>query len=117
MKDRKPGLLVNFGQFPCSWIRIRIPNKDLDPGQTNNADPCESGSTTLDDKRVIQTVLKFFSFQFQTSFNEKPPAPRSSFKHEISSFSRIEGHIGLLDPYPPTQLNPDSIHVRIQNTG
>jgi hypothetical protein len=35
-KGRKPGL-VNFGQFPCPWIRIRIriPNTDLDPGQPN----------------------------------------------------------------------------------
>ncbi len=40
MKGRKPGLFVNFGQFPCSWIRIRIPNTDADPGG--------SGSTTLE---------------------------------------------------------------------
>ncbi len=33
LKDRKPGLFVNFGQFPCSWILIRIPNTDPDPGQ------------------------------------------------------------------------------------
>ena len=31
MKGRKPGLLLNFGQFLCSWIRIRIPNTDTDP--------------------------------------------------------------------------------------
>jgi hypothetical protein len=31
--DRKPGLFVNFGQFPCSWIRIHIPNTDTDPRQ------------------------------------------------------------------------------------
>jgi hypothetical protein len=31
--DYLPGLLVNFGQFPCSWIRIRIPNTDPDLGQ------------------------------------------------------------------------------------
>ena len=49
---QEPGLLVNFGQFPCSWIRIRIrnPNTDLDPdpGKPNQ---CGSGvgpgSTTL----------------------------------------------------------------------
>jgi hypothetical protein len=28
LKGRKPGLLVNFVQFPCSWIRIRIPNTE-----------------------------------------------------------------------------------------
>jgi hypothetical protein len=27
------GLFVNFGQYSCSWIRIRIPNKEPDPGQ------------------------------------------------------------------------------------
>jgi hypothetical protein len=36
LKCRKPGLFVNFGQFPCSWIRIRIPNPY--PGQPINAD-------------------------------------------------------------------------------
>jgi hypothetical protein len=42
---RKPGLYVNFGQFPCSWIQIRISNKDPpDPGQSNE---CGSGSTTI----------------------------------------------------------------------
>jgi hypothetical protein len=34
-KARKPGLLINFGQFPCSWIRIRISNTDPDPGQSS----------------------------------------------------------------------------------
>ena len=24
-----------FGRFPCSWIRILIPNTDLDSGETN----------------------------------------------------------------------------------
>jgi hypothetical protein len=28
---RKPGLFVNFGRFPCSWVRIRISNWDTDP--------------------------------------------------------------------------------------
>jgi hypothetical protein len=32
----------NFGQFQCSWIRIRIPNSN--PGQPNE---CGSGSTIL----------------------------------------------------------------------
>ncbi len=34
-KGRKPGLFVNFDQFPCSWIRIRIPNMYPNPGQPN----------------------------------------------------------------------------------
>ncbi len=42
LKGRKPGLFINFGQFPCS--RIRIPNFDPDPGHPNEAG---SGSTTL----------------------------------------------------------------------
>jgi hypothetical protein len=29
LKGRKPGLFVNFGKFPCSWIRIRFPIMDL----------------------------------------------------------------------------------------
>ncbi len=39
-----------LGTFPCSRIRIRIPNTDPDPGQSQvNADPgvLGSGSTTL----------------------------------------------------------------------
>jgi hypothetical protein len=45
-KGKKPGLFVNFGQFPCSWIRIRIriTYTDPDAGQPNQ---CGSGSTTL----------------------------------------------------------------------
>jgi hypothetical protein len=35
------GLLIFFGQFRCSWIRIRIPNTDPDPGQPHE---CGSGS-------------------------------------------------------------------------
>ncbi len=36
-EGKKPGLLVNFGQFLCAWIRIRIcvPSTDPDPGQPN----------------------------------------------------------------------------------
>jgi hypothetical protein len=35
LKGRKPGLFVNFGLFPCSWIRIHIPNTDPDLRQQN----------------------------------------------------------------------------------
>jgi hypothetical protein len=48
-KGRKQVLFVNFGQFPCSWIRIRIPDTRIQDSQIN-ADPCGSGSgsgTTL----------------------------------------------------------------------
>ncbi len=40
-------LFVNFGQFPCFWIRIRIHNRanmGPDPGKPNQ---CGSGSTAL----------------------------------------------------------------------
>jgi hypothetical protein len=33
LKGRKPFLFVKFAQFPCSCIRIRIPNTHPDPGQ------------------------------------------------------------------------------------
>jgi hypothetical protein len=39
----KSVLFVNFSQFPCSWIRIRISNPDPDLGEPNQ---CGSGSTT-----------------------------------------------------------------------
>jgi hypothetical protein len=35
LKGRNPVLFVNFGQFPCSWILICIPNTDPDPRQPN----------------------------------------------------------------------------------
>ncbi len=46
LKGRKPGLFVNFGQFPCSWIqiRIRISNTDRIQDTLMNADPSGSGS-------------------------------------------------------------------------
>jgi hypothetical protein len=63
MKGRKkPGLLVNFGQNPCSWIRIRIPNTDPNPGQRN---PCGSGSSTL-------VPRKPFNLGKTISLQEKP---------------------------------------------
>jgi hypothetical protein len=47
LKGKKPGLFVNFGQFPCSWIRIRISNTDPDQGQPNECGPRRIGSTIL----------------------------------------------------------------------
>jgi hypothetical protein len=41
LKGRKPDLFFNFGQFPCSRIRIRIPNTYPDQGMPNK---CGSGS-------------------------------------------------------------------------
>jgi hypothetical protein len=35
LKGRKPGLIVDYAKFQCSWICIRIPNTDPDPGQPN----------------------------------------------------------------------------------
>ncbi len=48
LRGMKPGLIVNFGQFPFSWIRIRIriPNTEPDPRQPNECQS-ESESTTL----------------------------------------------------------------------
>ncbi len=36
--------MLFLSKFPCSWIRIRIPNTDPDLAQPNE---CGSGSTTL----------------------------------------------------------------------
>jgi hypothetical protein len=38
---------LHFSSFWTSWIRIRIPNADPDPGDLLNADPSGSGSETL----------------------------------------------------------------------
>jgi hypothetical protein len=39
LKGCKSGFFANFCKFPCSWIRIRIPNTDPDLGVQNKADP------------------------------------------------------------------------------
>jgi hypothetical protein len=39
LKGRKPGSFVNHGQFPCCWIRIRIPQ-------------CRSGFRTAKSMRI-----------------------------------------------------------------
>jgi hypothetical protein len=39
--------ICKYCKFPYSWITIRIPNTDPDPGSQFNADPCGSRFTTL----------------------------------------------------------------------
>jgi hypothetical protein len=48
----KPVFYINFGKFPCSWIRIRIriPNTDPDPGH-----PTQCGSMRI---RIPNTLLQ-----------------------------------------------------------
>jgi hypothetical protein len=52
LKGWKSGLCVKFGQFPCPWIRIRIPktDPDPDPGEQN-----QGGSMQI---RIRNTVKK-----------------------------------------------------------
>jgi hypothetical protein len=47
-KGRKPGFFLNFGQLPCFWIRILIPNTDPDLGQPN-----ECGSMRIQIRLVV----------------------------------------------------------------
>ncbi len=70
MKGRKSGLFVNFGQFPCYWIRILIPNTDpcgyldLDPQHRGRilSVPLDGGETTLEtdlqDKGSYEGVVR-----------------------------------------------------------
>jgi hypothetical protein len=62
VKERKPVLLVNFGQFPCSWIRIRIPNTDTDPVQ-----PTKCGSRWIQ-IRIHNTAYFIFITQSLKAF-------------------------------------------------
>jgi len=87
LENRNPGFLVNFGQFPSSWIRIRIPKTYPDPGDPQmNADPdpqhChkshEKEGSTLRIKAVIlltkvlvmslHTVIRFVSIMPNLAF-------------------------------------------------
>ncbi len=45
-KGMKTGLFVNIGQYPFSWIRIRIPDTDPDPGLPIQGGSIRSGSTS-----------------------------------------------------------------------
>jgi hypothetical protein len=51
LNGRKPG-----SQFPCSWIRIRIPNIDPDPGQPNQSG---SGSTIHWEKAYVKLGYRY----------------------------------------------------------
>jgi hypothetical protein len=43
--NKRPEMrIICFVWYPCSWIRIRIPDTDPDPGEQNQ---CGSGSETL----------------------------------------------------------------------
>jgi hypothetical protein len=69
LKRQETMFIVNVGQFPSSWIRIRIPNMDLDPGQPN-----ECGSMRI---RIHNTASKIM----QTSANLQKPTRSTSIRH------------------------------------
>jgi hypothetical protein len=51
----KKALAVGFrNKFACSWNRIRIFHADPDPGGKPFADPCESGSETLEEAKQAE---------------------------------------------------------------
>jgi hypothetical protein len=58
-KDRKLGLFVNFDQFPCSWFRIRIPNRILIRDSKIKAYPSGFGSTASQHQFSSQKQLLF----------------------------------------------------------
>jgi len=54
----------NIGQFPCSWIRTHIPNKDSDPWEPSQSG---SGSTTLVTCTKIGSKRPVFKILFLTN--------------------------------------------------
>jgi hypothetical protein len=59
MNGRKPGLLVNFGQFLCSLIRIRNPNTDQDTGHPNQCGGSGSTATLVFGVKKLYFMHKF----------------------------------------------------------
>jgi hypothetical protein len=57
----KPGLIVIFGQFPCSRIRIRIPKTDTDPRL-----PSQCGSMRI---LIPNTGAKYINYIFSEKYN------------------------------------------------
>jgi hypothetical protein len=121
LKGRKPGLFVNFSQFPCFWIQIRISNADPDPRQLNKCGSrwirirntasnwCFENCTCIrlpDTNLVIDEpegiFSSFYCYHWNTPFN----APRigngsayirSLFPHKIKIFRLDWGK--LEDPW------------------
>jgi hypothetical protein len=76
LKGRNPVLLANFGQCPCSWIRIRISNTDPDQIQPN-----EYGSMWIRIHNIGRSCtltfrcsgkgLPFFTFTARLQYSEQ----------------------------------------------
>jgi hypothetical protein len=84
LKGWKSGFVVYFSQFPYSWIRIRIPNTDLDldPGEQNHF-----GSIRI---RIRKAAFKHQGLNFKLYLNKtptvkKPDAPETSGGVDVQS--------------------------------
>ncbi len=66
LKGWKVFLFVKFGPFPCSWIRIRIPNKDLDTGQPNECPDSDTQHCTNVSKTSVWDPTTFCKSGFST---------------------------------------------------
>ncbi len=64
LKVWKPVPNINFGQCPCSCIRIRIPNTNPDPGEPIYVDPDPNywgGAKSHDGEKALSCIYKSFN--------------------------------------------------------
>jgi hypothetical protein len=64
-------LFVNFGQYTCPWIRVRISKTDPDPGEPHQ---CGSGSETMETDLLLftRTKLEFYLCRYLVSSDPVP---------------------------------------------
>jgi hypothetical protein len=99
----------NIGQFPCSWIRTQIPNKDSGPWEPSQSG---SGSTTLVTCTKIGSKRPVLKILFLT--NSADPDQRQWLQAVLGirngiSYSSVEIKVSLL-----FLLDDDRIQIRIR---
>jgi hypothetical protein len=68
LKDWESGLFVKLGNFSCSWIRIRIPNTDPDPGKPNQ---CCSMRIRIHNTTRVNVRFRTFTAQIQIQMRKQ----------------------------------------------
>jgi hypothetical protein len=111
----------NIGQFPCSWIRTHIPNKDSDPWEPSQSG---SGSTTLVTCTKIGSKRPVFKILFLT--NSADPDQRQWLqavlricdikdRYGAGCESRsLDPYLWLTDPHRFCRMNPGQFwHIKL----
>jgi hypothetical protein len=129
------GLYINFGQFPCSLIRIRISIPNMDPDQPNHcgygsrraesmririqkspinadSDPGEPNQCGSGSRRVKSMWIRIQESQINVDPDPGEPKQCRSGSETLGCFSRDQCFLVIttLDPdryFQPKMLDPD----------